>query len=124
MPLIIESKYSGSCNVCGEPYAAGDKVDWKKGRRGARCVDCHAKGALPPAGSAAAAKPLRDNQSRPVDVHARTIPDRAWRVARLVEKGETDAARDEALQVALDLNLCLKDGDYALGPPRRAGDEE
>lgn len=116
--MIIESKYPGNCNVCREPYAAGDKVDWKKGRRGARCFACHKGGKLPPPGSPAAAKPLRDNESRRVDCLARELAGRAWEVARLVEKGETGAAREKAVQVALDLNLCLKDRDYLLLPPR------
>ena len=44
-PLIITSKYPGSCLQCRRGIAIGDRVEWQKGQRGVRCFACSDEGA-------------------------------------------------------------------------------
>lgn len=37
---IIRSQYPGKCRVCGNPYAIGDRVYWKRGVKGASHESC------------------------------------------------------------------------------------
>ena len=39
--MLITSKYDAQCRDCGANISRGDRVDWIRGRRGVRCMDCH-----------------------------------------------------------------------------------
>ncbi len=37
--MLIQSKYPGKCDSCGEYFERGDTIDWSRGRK-ARCHNC------------------------------------------------------------------------------------
>lgn len=54
--MIIKSQFSGKCLSCGEPYQAGERVDWVRGK-GSVCSRC-LPGAAPAAPAPAVAAPV------------------------------------------------------------------
>ncbi len=110
--MNIESKFAGNCSACRTPHAIGDEVEWKKGRKGVRCLECAAAGktALGPRD-----KPLRDNQSQRVDCLARELPERAALAVVLMDKGaEPESLAKDLARIVTDLDECLANQDYQL----------
>lgn len=44
--MIIRSKFSGKCKVCGSKIAVGDPCEWTRGERGVKCARCADKSQL------------------------------------------------------------------------------
>lgn len=107
-PVIITSKFAGSCAACSAVYAAGDRIDWERDSPGARCIACSESGrrAVPPP----------DDHELYCAALASGLPERAERVQRLVADGKTELAGPLGLQLGIDIAVCFAAG-YSLEPP-------
>jgi len=122
MPLIV-SKYAGTCTACRAPHAVGDKVEWHKTRRGVRCQECAAAGKQTLA--SVKEKPLRDNESDPIDIKVRRLPDKAALAVVLLDKGASaESMAGDLERVVRDLNEVLASSQYELRFPTRAEDDQ
>lgn len=62
--MTITARFAGKCTVCGGSIAAGDEIEWSKGR-GSKHVACAAGAAKPPARESKPVKPPRARRSEP-----------------------------------------------------------